>query len=217
MAAHPHSLIQPSLLGSGPLAIHRDTAWERIDLGDGAWVELGRDWLGGADGLCEELIGAVAWAHHRVKMYDRWLDEPRLTRWYRRGEALPHPMLDAFRSAMTRRYLATPAAPATTATTFGAMGLNYYRDGADSVAWHADRELRHLDDTLIAILTLGAARPFLLRPKSGGRSIDLRPASGDVLVMGGTSQLHWEHAVPKTAHCLGPRISASVRWVRRPE
>jgi alkylated DNA repair dioxygenase AlkB len=96
------------------------------------------------------------------------------------------------------------------------MGLNYYRDGSDSVAWHADRELKHLEDTLIAILTLGAARPFLLRPTGGGHSIDIRPASGDVLVMGGTSQLRWEHAVPKTAYCPGPRISASIRWVRPP-
>jgi alkylated DNA repair dioxygenase AlkB len=100
--------------------------------------------------------------------------------------------------------------------TFGALGLNHYRDGTDSVAWHADRELRHLDDTLVAILTLGATRPFLLRPTGGGRSIDLRPASGDLLVMGGRAQACWEHAVPKTAHATGPRISASIRWVARP-
>lgn len=202
--------IQPSLLASGPLAIHAGATWERIDLGEGAWVDVARDWLGGADQLCERLIGRVDWVHHRRWMYDRMVDEPRLTRWFGRDETLPDPMLEEYREAMTARYL-----PKTSAG-FGPMGLNFYRDGSDSVAWHADRELKHLDDTLIAILTLGAERPFLLRPTGGGRSIDVRPASGDVLVMGGTSQLHWQHAVPKTSACPGPRISASIRWVARP-
>jgi len=201
---------QPSLLASGPLTIHPHASWERIDLGAGAWVDVARDWLGGADQLCERLIDQVDWVHHRRWMYERWVDEPRLTRWFDGQETLPDPMLADYRRAMTERYLPKDS------TGFGPMGLNFYRDGSDSVAWHADRELRHLDDTLIAILTLGAARPFLLRPTGGGHSIDIRPASGDVLVMGGTSQLHWQHAVPKTASCPGPRISASIRWVRRP-
>lgn len=204
------SSVQPSLLASGPLAIRERVAWERIDLGGGAWVDVARDWLGGADQLCERLIEQVDWVHHRRWMYDRVVDEPRLTRWYSREETLPDPMLDEYRAAMTERYLPGIG------TGFGPMGLNYYRDGSDSVAWHADRELRHLDDTLIAILTLGAARPFLLRRSGGGHSLDIRPASGDVLVMGGSSQLHWQHAVPKTAACRGPRISASIRWVRPP-
>src|SRR5262249_33079312 len=93
--------------------------------------------------------------------------------------------------------------------------LNYYRDGRDSVAWHADRELRVLDDTLIAIVTLGVRRPFLLRPKGGGRSVDVAPGSGDLLVMGGAAQRDWEHAVPKTARS-GPRVSVSFRWPPAP-
>jgi alkylated DNA repair dioxygenase AlkB len=97
---------------------------------------------------------------------------------------------------------------------FGTVGLNYYRNGADSVAPHADRELRDLDDSLVAIVTLGARRPFLLRPKGGGRSVDLAPASGDLLVMGGACQAGWEHGVPKVARA-GPRVSATWRWSRR--
>jgi alkylated DNA repair dioxygenase AlkB len=81
------------------------------------------------------------------------------------------------------------------------------------VAYHRDRELRRLDDTLIAIVTLGAARPFLIRPLGGGRSRDLRPGSGDLLVMGGRCQVAWEHGVPKVAHA-GPRISATLRWAK---
>ena len=149
-------------------------------------------------------MAAVDWQHHRRWMYDRMVDEPRLSRWYRRRDALPDEALAWFRVAVGRHYRVG----------FGAMGLNYYRDGRDSVAAHADRELRHLDDTLVAILTLGAARPFLLRPQGGGRAIDLHPASGDLLVMGGTCQARWEHAVPKVAAGAGPRISASIRWAR---
>jgi alkylated DNA repair dioxygenase AlkB len=94
---------------------------------------------------------------------------------------------------------------------FGGVGLNYYRNGRDSVASHRDRELRRLDQTLVAIVTLGATRPFLVRHRTGGRSRDLRPSAGDLLVMGGRCQADWEHCVPKVARA-GPRISVSVRW-----
>jgi alkylated DNA repair dioxygenase AlkB len=97
---------------------------------------------------------------------------------------------------------------------FGSVGLNYYRDGNDSVAWHSDKELRDLEDTRIAILTLGARRPFLIRPKGGGASRDVKPGPGDLLVMGGRCQMDWEHNVPKVRRFTGPRISCSWRWMR---
>jgi alkylated DNA repair dioxygenase AlkB len=199
-----HLPAQTSLFASGPPALCLDPNFERIDLGGGAWVDVARDWLGGADELCMRLIEGVDWRHHRRWMYDRMVDEPRLSRWYDATEALPEEALAWFRMAVGRRY----------GVRFGAVGLNFYRDGNDSVASHSDRELRHLDDTLVAILTLGAARPFLLRRQGGGPSIDLHPASGDLLVMGGTCQATWEHAVPKVAAGAGPRISASIRWAR---
>ncbi len=164
-------------------------------------MELSREWLRGSDDLFERLVGHVAWCQRRRRMYDRTVDEPRLTRWYRAGAELPDPALGEFRTAMAGRYRVR----------FSAVGLNYYRDGRDSVAFHADRELRHLDDTLVAILTLGAPRPFLLRPYGGGRSVDLRPGPGDLLVMGGSCQRTWEHAVPKSARATGPRISVQFR------
>ena len=198
-------MLQGSLFASGPVAVRPSPVFERIELGGGAWVDVARGWLGGADDLMERLAATVGWRHHRRRMYDRVVDEPRLSRWYRSGEDLPDEALAWFRVAVGRRYRVR----------FGALGLNYYRDGRDSVAFHSDRELRHLDDTLVAIVTLGAERPFLLRPGGGGKSIDLRPASGDLLVMGGTCQLGWEHAVPKVAAGSGPRISASIRWARR--
>ena len=132
-------------------------------------------------------------------MWDRVVDDPRLSYWGR--DVGDHPDLAAMRRALERHYGRRLRPP----------GLNYYRDGSDSVAWHADRELRRLDDTLVAIVTLGTQRPFLVRPRGGGPSIDLAPASGDLLVMGGACQRDWEHTVPKTAR-PGPRVSVSWRW-----
>lgn len=175
--------------------------FERISLDSSSWVDVARGWLAGADEVCCTVARDVHWRQRRRRMYDRVVDEPRLTRWYVSGSPLPHPCLESFRDAMSERY----------GVCFSSLGLNYYRDGHDSVAPHRDRELRRLDDTLVAILTLGARRPFLVRPLGGGKSIDISPASGDVLVMGGACQLRWEHGVPKVASS-GPRISASVRW-----
>jgi alkylated DNA repair dioxygenase AlkB len=197
--------VQGNLFALGPLGPRPDASFERVDLGASAWVDVARGWFGGADELMERLQAGVDWRHHRRWMYERLVDEPRLSRWYAADEELPDEALAAFRVATGRRYR----------TRFGALALNYYRDGHDSVAPHTDRELRHVHDTIVAILTLGATRPFLLRPVGGGRSIDLRPASGDLLVMGGTCQETWEHGVPKVTRGAGARISASVRWARR--
>jgi hypothetical protein len=102
------------------------------------------------------------------------------------------------------------------------VALALYRDGRDSVAWHRDRELRWLDDTVIGVLTLGAARPWLVKPIGArGRdddlrdAVDLAPASGDLIVMGGRAQIDWLHAVPKLLRPVGPRISAQWRYTSR--
>jgi alkylated DNA repair dioxygenase AlkB len=175
-----------------------------VHLSDGSWVDVTRGWWGGTDGLMVDLSAAMPWKHRRRRMYDRVVDDPRLS-----CRAQPDwpgwKRIEAMRNALEDYY----------EQLFSAPFLNFYRDGRDSVAFHADRELRELDDTLVAIVTLGSARPFLLRPRGGGRSINLRPASGDLLVMGGRCQLDWEHAVPKVARS-GPRISVSMRWARRP-
>jgi len=198
------STLQRSFLGTGEPAVDPEARFERIELDDASWIDVARDWLLGADTLLDALIDTVDWRQGRRRMYDRVLDDPRLSRWYAPGDALPHPALDTIRLALERR-LEVPLATA---------GLNYYRDGNDSVAWHADRELRELEDTRIAIVTLGARRPFLLRPKGGGKSINIAPGSGDLLVMGGRCQMNWEHNVPKVRDA-GPRISCSWRWRRR--
>ena len=111
-----------------------------------------------ADGGLSPLTGPMT-----REEYDRVLDDPRLSCWFPTGTALPHPFLAEIGAAVGAEYGEVP----------GTLGLNYYRDGTDSVAFHADRELRELDDTIIAIVTLGARRPFLIRPKGGGRSLDV--------------------------------------------
>lgn len=196
--------MQGNLFALGPTAVREDVVFERTDLGSGAWVDMARGWLAGADGLMELLMDTVDWRRHQRWMYERQVDEPRLSRWYSADDPLPDEGLALFRMMAGRHY----------GRRFGALALNFYRDGRDSVAFHTDRELRNVDDTLVAILTLGTQRPFLLRPVGGGHRVDLRPASGDLLVMGGTCQETWEHGVPKVTRGAGARISASVRWVR---
>jgi alkylated DNA repair dioxygenase AlkB len=195
---------QRSLLAAGDPTIDAGARSERIDLGRGAWIDIARGWLRGADAVLDALIGGVEWHQGRRWMFDRMVDDPRLSHWYRPGDELPHPVLEPARLALEARYHRP----------LGGPGINYYRDGRDSVAFHRDRELRHLEDTIVAIVTLGAQRPFLIRPRGGGHSRDLSPASGDLLVMGGRAQADWEHGVPKVAD-RGPRISVTWRWAVR--
>jgi alkylated DNA repair dioxygenase AlkB len=170
-------------------------------LGSGAWVEVAPGWLRGADALFERLAAEVPWRQGRRWMYERVVDDPRLSCWYHADETLPHPALDAMREAMEERC----------GVPFGSVGLNYYRDGRDSVAYHRDRELKFLDSTVIAIVTLGGQRPFHLRRLGGGATHHLQPSSGDLLIMGGRCQRTWEHGIPKVAGA-DPRISVSMRW-----
>jgi alkylated DNA repair dioxygenase AlkB len=195
---------QRSLFAVGEPAVDSRAVWERVPLDRSSWVDVARGWLAGADALLDLLVDLVPWRRGRRWMYDRVVDDPRLS--YRFADAsLPHPALADARDALAARY----------GVAFGPLALNYYRDGRDSVAFHRDRELRRLDDSLIAIVTLGARRPFAVRPLDGASTRaarDLSPASGDLLVMGGACQLRWEHAVPKVARATGPRISATWRW-----
>jgi alkylated DNA repair dioxygenase AlkB len=198
------SELQLGLFGGGAASINDAAVAERTELDGSAWVEVCRAWLLGSDTMCEELIRDVPWGQRRRRMYQRVVDEPRLTWRPGEGEELPYPGLKMAGEALERIYQVPLVGP----------GLNYYRDGRDSVAFHGDRELRNLSDSLVAIVTPGATRPFLVRPLGGGRSIDFRPGPGDLIVMGGACQALFEHAVPKTASS-GPRVSASWRWARQ--
>jgi alkylated DNA repair dioxygenase AlkB len=201
-------IVQPSLFGStGSLGIEGlGTAVERRPLSDGAWVDLRPGFVTAADELFDALAAAVPWREERMRMYDRTVQVPRLVARYAQGEPLPHPVLDDARAALDAHYAAELGEP------FVSAGLCLYRDGADSVAWHGDRIAREsARDTMVAIVSLGATRPFALRPRSGGPGLRLQVGHGDLLVMGGSCQRTWLHAIPKTAHARGARISIQFR------
>jgi alkylated DNA repair dioxygenase AlkB len=179
---------------------------ERRPLTRGAWVDVRPGFVTAADELFDALAAAVPWREERMHMYDRTVQVPRLVARYAQGEALPHPVLAEARAALNAHYAEELGEP------FVSAGLCLYRDGSDSVAWHGDRVARESPlDTMVAIVSLGATRPFALRPKSGGRGLRLRVGHGDLLVMGGSCQRTWQHAIPKTAHALGARISIQFR------
>ncbi|WP_345612558.1 alpha-ketoglutarate-dependent dioxygenase AlkB family protein [Streptomyces sanyensis] len=179
----------------------------RTLLGAGAWLDALPGWLTGADALFGELERCVPWRAERRTMYERTVDVPRLLASYGDGARLPHPALGAAREALSRHYAAELGEPFTTA------GLCLYRDGHDSVAWHGDRIGRGArEDTMVAVLSLGAPRDLVLRPSGGGGPVVRRALGhGDLVVMGGSCQRTWEHAVPKTSRAVGPRISVQFR------
>ncbi|TLS45270.1 alpha-ketoglutarate-dependent dioxygenase AlkB [Streptomyces montanus] len=185
----------------GPLNGLRRTA-----LGDGAWIDLLPGWLRGADALFTRLATEVPWRAERRRMYEHTVDVPRLLAHYDADDVLPHPVLDEARDALSSHYAEELGEPFVTA------GLCYYRDGRDSVAWHGDRTGRggH-EDTMVAILSVGAPRDLLLRPRRGGGSVRRALGHGDLIVMGGSCQRTWEHAIPKTTRAAGPRISIQFR------
>ena len=178
---------------------------ERRHLAEGAWIDVARGWQPQADEVFEALARDVPWRTERRQMYDRLVDVPRLVYTYMIGEDLPHPALVTARDALSDHYAAELGEP------FRTAGCCYYRDGRDSVAWHGDTIGRGArQDTMVAIVSVGDPRRLVLRPRGGGESVTVEMGHGDLVVMGGTCQRTWEHAVPKVASA-GPRISVQFR------
>jgi len=201
-------LVQESLLDAGdePVLGALGDAVGRTPLADGAWVDLRPGWLSGSGTVLGRLAETVPWRAEKRHMYDRVVAVPRLLRFYGEDEPLPDPALTAALRALNAHYEAELGEP------FRTAGLCLYRDGRDSVAWHGDRTGRgKTEDTMVAILSLGAPRAFMLRPRGGGASVRYELGHGDLMVMGGSCQRTWEHSVPKTARDVGPRISVQFR------
>jgi alkylated DNA repair dioxygenase AlkB len=201
---------QRSLFGTGEPAFDAAFAGiDRLDLADGAWVDHQPGWVSGHDSLFGHVLSAVEWEQHRRPMYHRMVDVPRLTGSLPEGMAVhDHPplaVIAGMAGALSDRYQVG----------FDRIGFALYRHGQDSVAWHGDQVARDLPRAMVATVSLGQPRPFGLRPKGGGRSIQYQLGHGDLLVMGGTCQRTWDHAVPKVAHA-GPRIAVMFRpaWAR---
>jgi len=191
---------QRSLFGGGAAALDASFAsLRRLHLDASAWVDHAPGWLAGHEALMDDLRRTTTWHQPRREMYDRTVDVPRLV------ASLPadgpgHPVLGEMRAALVRRY----------GVELPHVSLAYYRDGRDSVAWHGDYVAREMDEALVATVSLGEPRRFMMRPTGGGRSIAFSLGWGDLLVMGGSCQRTWQHAVPKVAKA-DPRIAVMFR------
>lgn len=180
---------------------------ERRQLDAGAFIDIRAGWLRDGDELFHALLATTPWRAERRQMYNRVVEVPRLVSFHDLAVAAPpHPLLALLRRRLNDIYAKELGEP------FTSVGLCYYRGGADSVTWHGDTLGRgSSEDTMVAIVSLGATRIFALRPRGGGTSLRLPLAHGDLLVMGGSCQRTWEHAIPKTSVPTGPRISIQFR------
>ena len=187
-----------TLFGALEPAVTATPSFDRVTLNGTSWADAGRELLIGADTLFATLVAQLPFTQSRRLMYDRWVDEPRLSCG-----------LDFAQAPTVVRTLAALFG-ATYGVEFDSCFVNYYRDGHDSVTWHSDRIGRSVVDPMVAIVSLGGPRRFGLRPKGGGPGHAFRLYSGDALVMGGACQHHFEHRVPKMAYAA-PRMSLSFR------
>jgi alkylated DNA repair dioxygenase AlkB len=195
---------QPSLLDDASEADVDESfsSLVRIELDPESWVDHGPAWVSGSDDLFAELLSTADWGQRTRHMFDKRVLEPRLTSSWRAasGKPLEPPVLDRMRAVLSERY----------GVELDSMGMNLYRDGRDSVAWHGDRIAKEIERPVVALVSLGHPRRFLLRPKGGGRSRPFELGRGDLLVTGGKCQRLWQHSVPKVA-AAGPRISLAFR------
>jgi alkylated DNA repair dioxygenase AlkB len=202
---------QTSLLdtdpGAGPRVEPGFSRVRRRDLGDGAWIEHLPGWIEGSDALLDACVNGFEWGQRTERIHGKSLLQPRLTARLRLG-SLPagFAVLDDAGRLLSARY----------GVRFVTIGANLYRDGRDSVAWHGDRGHRERRTATVATVSLGHPRTFRLKPASGGASLALTLGRGDLLVMGGTCQRTWKHAVPKVA-CAGARVSLGFRHADPPE
>ncbi len=204
-----HLAVQPSIFDLGqetPTLGRLAGRIRRHRLTRGAWVDHLPGWVEGSDSVLQVLLDDVPWRAERRQMWDNEVDVPRLLSWFGPDDVLPHELLTQARERLTAHYAAELGEPLVTA------GLCLYRDGRDSVAWHGDTIGRSATmDTVVAIVSFGSPRPLMLRPRGGGESLRFPVGHGDLIVMGGSCQRTWEHAVPKTAKAVGPRVSVQFR------
>ncbi len=201
-----------------PIQIDPSASFERIALDGTSWVDVCRNWVIGSQALFDDLLATVPWQTTQLFRYEQSVEERRLSSGWRRGKPLPHPVLAEITRAIQRKYRVE----------FPGFGIIQYRNGSDGQGFHRDTDMRWLDDTVIAVLTLGAQRPWLLRPRENrytndlssigqqGATHDLAPACGDLIVMGGRCQADWEHSVAYVRSSnVGVRISLQWRALRK--
>jgi alkylated DNA repair dioxygenase AlkB len=193
--------------------VDREVEVERLWLDDTSWVDVARGWLTDADDVFTALHDGVPWTTNKLWRYERWVEENRMYGFWAPGRgSAPHPAVVEAHRTLRHRY-----------KPFDSVAFCLYRDGNDAQGFHRDQEMRWLEDTVIAVLSLGAQRPWRLRHRRShhsdapdkGTTHDLQPASGDLIVMGGRCQADWEHGVPPVRTPVAPRISLQWRWTAK--
>jgi alkylated DNA repair dioxygenase AlkB len=195
---------QQDLFASAVSSVAVDTTFataRRIALDGGSWVEVVPGWMSGSRILLERLATSVPWQQHDRRLFEQTFREPRMTAEYRSLRNLPDQALTDAVSVLSQHY----------GVIYDSLWLNLYRDGRDSTGWHRDRFSCRRPECIVPVLTLGATRRFLIRPRSGGNSVAFKPGSGDLIVMGGRSQQDWVHGVPKDPGNAEPRISINFQ------
>jgi len=191
---------QASLFGQSEVVFdHAYRYLERLQLDSEAWLDYCPMWLEGDETLFTALVDAADWSQPVVRMYDRDVLTPRLVA---RIDAGLHSVLPEMVESLSARY----------ATRLDQLSAGWYRDGHDSVAYHGDRIARECPRSLVATVSLGGTRRFLIRPKGGGEAHAFSLGHGDLVVMGGSCQRTWEHAIPKAA-AADQRIALMFRHV----
>lgn len=181
---------------------------KRLALDGSAWLDVYRGAVAGHAALFQELADGFRWRTMERRMYERTVAVPRLLAGCPEDGTLP-PVLDALRLDLSARYRVDLCR----------VSLALYRDGRDSVAWHRDRELRDRATGTVAVLSLGGPRRFQLRPfgHKRGPARRLTVGGGDLVVMGGTCQRTWEHAVPKMGEARAARAAPRIALMLRPD
>jgi alkylated DNA repair dioxygenase AlkB len=170
----------------------------RVALDEHSWLEHVPGWLLGSEELFDELREQADWEQRTRWMFNQRVTEPRLTAEYPQATQAPQTLQD-IATVLSEHY----------GTRYARLWINLYRDHRDGTSWHGDVIGKHHAQSIVPVLSLGATRRFLIRPRDGGASIGLRPASGDLIVMGGRAQVDWRHSVPKQATPAGARISVN--------
>lgn len=164
-----------------------------------------------AASLFQHLIDSAPWRQERGRLGPF----PRLTAWYAEGglsysySGVTHvaePWTPPLADLKTRLEQVCNAR-------FNSALVNRYRDGRDSMGWHADNERELGSNPTIASVSLGATRRFRLKHLASGETLNFDLSDGSLLVMAGTTQHHWHHCVPKTAKPVGERINLTFRWM----
>lgn len=171
-----------------------------------SWIELVPAWLPTHAELFDWLLAHAPWQQRTREMWDKKMLEPRLVAAWPTGSHLPE-QLSELSEVLSQRY----------GVAFDSCLVNLYRDGSDAVAWHADTVRKALTNPLVATVSLGASRSFLLRAAAGGPVARRYAAGGgDLIVMGGACQHEWVHTVPRERTASGARMSVTLRHSRPP-